>query len=219
MKKRIREKGFALSLLVFLVFVSQAALSYGEVRLAVAPFQTATGHEREYVRCLSCGNILPGGVIEGDPLPILTRLLWDYLQKKGQGFDLISPGQIEGVYNVDLSKDLSLDPLSMMKKMGNQVKADYILWGNLYHYQERKGTSYGVERPASIAFDIHLLRVKDGVLVWKAQFFKTQKALSENLFEMGDFLKSKGRWVTAEELTRQGLEEDLKDFPSAQSLQ
>jgi hypothetical protein len=219
MKKRIREKGFTLSLLVFLVLVSQTALSYGEVRLAVAPFQTATGHEREYVRCLSCGNILPGGVIEGDPLPILTRLLWDYLQKKGQGFDLVSPGQIEGVYNVDLSKDLSLDPLLMMKKMGNQVKADYILWGDLYHYQERKGTSYGVERPASIAFDLHLLRVKDGVLVWKAQSFKTQKALSENLFEMGDFLKSKGRWVTAEELTRQGLEEDLKDFPSAQSLQ
>jgi hypothetical protein len=219
MKGRISVKGLALSLAIFLVFVVQAALSYGEVRLAVAPFQTATGHEKEYVRCLSCGNILPGGVIEGDPLPMLTRLLWDYLEKKGKGFDLISPGQIEGFYNIDLAKNLSLDPLPMMKKIGDQVKADYILWGDLYQYRERKGTAYGVERPASIAFDLHLLRIKDGVLVWKAQFFKTQKALSENLFEMGDFLKSKGRWVTVEELARQGLEEDLKDFPSAQSLQ
>ncbi|HMK64970.1 MAG TPA: hypothetical protein VK564_04195, partial [Thermodesulfobacteriota bacterium] len=193
--------------------------SYGDVRLAVAPFQTATGHEREYVRCLSCGNIMPGGVIEGEPLPILTRILWDYLQKHGKGFDLISPGQIEGVYNVDLAKNLSLDPLPLMKTMGSQVKADYILWGEVFQYQERKGTSYGVERPASVSLDLHLLRVKDGVLVWKAQYSKTQKPLSDNLFEMGDFIKSKGKWVTAEELARQGLEEDLKEFPSAQSLQ
>ena len=219
MKNRIGITGIGLSLIITLMFTVHIEPSFGEVRLAVAPFQTASGHEREYVRCLSCGNILPGGVIEGDPLPVLTRLLWDYLQKNSKGFELISPGQIEGVFNLDLAKKLSLESLALMTKMGSQVKADYILWGDLYHYQERKGTSYGVERPASVAFDLHLLRVKDGVLVWKAQFFKTQKALSENLFEMGDFIKSKGRWVTVEELTRQGLEEDLKDFPSAQSLQ
>jgi hypothetical protein len=219
MKRTIGMKGLGLGLIVILVLAAQFGVSYGEVRLAVAPFQASTGHEREYVRCLSCGNIMPGGVIEGEPLPILTRIVWDYLQKHSKGFDLISPGQIEGVYNVDLAKNLSSDPLPLMKTIGSQVKADYILWGEVFQYQERKGTSYGVERPASVSLDLHLLRVKDGVLVWKAQYSKTQKPLSDNLFEMGDFIKAKGKWVTAEELARQGLEGDLKEFPSAQSLQ
>jgi hypothetical protein len=219
MKSKIGIMGLGLSVITVLLFGALLEPSFGEVRLALAPFQTGSGHDREFVRCQACGNILPGGVIEGDPESFLTRLLWDFLQKNDKGFELISPGQVEGVYNVDLSKTFSHDPIAQMKSIGSQVRADYILWGTVYKYQERKGTSYGVERPASVSFDFHLLRIKDGVMVWKAQTSKTQKALSENLFEMSEYLKSKGRWVTVDELARQGMEEDLKDFPSAQSLQ
>jgi hypothetical protein len=208
-----------LCLLVLVGFIIGTGFAYGEVRLAVAPFQISTGHEKEIVRCQACGSILPGGTIEGEPQSFLTRTLWELLQQRTKGFELISPGQVEGFYNIDLAKHIATDPLTLMKKMGQQVQADYILWGVLFHFQERKGTAYGVEKPASVAFDLHLLRVKDGVMVWRTQYSKTQKSLTENLLEMEEMIKQKMRWITVEQLSRQGLEEILKDFPSAESLQ
>jgi hypothetical protein len=219
----MRNKGICrwlgVSLLIGVGFILQTGLALGEVRLAVAPFQISPGHEKEIIRCQVCGSILPGGPIEGEPQAFLTRTLWDMLQQKNKGFDFISPGQVEGAYNIDLAKDISTEPLALMKKIGRQVQADYILWGVLFHFQERKGTSYGVEKPASVAFDLHLMRIKDGVIVWRTQYSKTQKSLTENLLEMEQMIKQKMRWVTAEQLSRQGLEEILKDFPSAESLQ
>ncbi|MBA4395186.1 MAG: hypothetical protein C0407_16675, partial [Desulfobacca sp.] len=168
--------------------------------------------------CRSCGNILSAGPIEGDPSALLTRLLWENFQDKGKDFDLFSPGQVEGVFNVYLAKGIQKDLKLLMQGMGNQMNADYMLWGSVFHYQERKGTSFGVQQPASVAIDLHLLKVKDGQMVWRAQWDKTQKSLSENLLEMDSFIKRKMRWVTVEELSRQGLEEMLKDFPSADLL-
>jgi hypothetical protein len=35
----------------------------------------------------------------------------------------------------------------------------------------------------------------------------------EDLFQFSSFYRGKGRWVTAEELTEEGLEQVLKTFP------
>lgn len=220
MMKNKRKAGFlVLGIVVALsLLLAQAGLSYGEVRVAVAPFQLDPGQEKEIVRCRSCGNIMPGGTILGEPTSFLTHVLWDLMQEKGKGLALISPGQVEGAYNIGLAKRFQKDPLVTMKTIGQQINADYLLWGTLFRYHERIGTSYGVQEPASVAFDLHLLRVKDGVLVWRVQYVKTQKSLSENLLEMENFLKQKMRWLTVEELSRLGLEQILKDFPSTESL-
>jgi hypothetical protein len=218
MKKEIG-KGFlslGMAVLVFFLFGTEA--SFGGIRLAVVPFQLEQAHEKEIVRCRSCGNILEGGSIEGDPTSLLTRMLWEHFQEKEKGFDLISPGQIEGVYNTYLAKEFDKNLPHLMRAIGSQMNADYMLWGSVFHYQERKGTSYGVQQPASVTLDLHLLKVKDGQLVWRAQWARTQKSLTENLLEAGSFFKGKMRWVTVEELSRQGLEEMLKDFPSADSI-
>jgi len=218
MKNKLKTGFLFLGIMIALSLLAQVGLSYGEVRLAVAPFQVEPGQEKEIVRCRACGNIMPGGPILGEPSSHLTHLLWDFLQAKRKGFELISPGQVEGVYNIDLAKSIQKDPLTLMKTIGQQVKADYLLWGTLFRYHERVGTSYGVQEPASVAFDLHLLRVKDGVLVWRIQYVKTQKSLSENLLDVENFLKQKMRWVTVEELSRLGMEQILKDFPSVESL-
>jgi hypothetical protein len=217
-QKGTSQRLFFLGTLVALLVFSQAGLSYGEVRLAIAPFEVERGQEKEIVRCRFCGSIMPGGTIPGEPASFLTHVLWDLLQEKGKGFELISPGQVEGAYNVDLAKNIQKDPLAMMKTIGKQINADYLLWGTLFRYHERIGTSYGIQEPASVAFDLHLLRVKDGALIWRVQYVKTQQSLSENLLEMETFLKQKMRWLTVEELSRLGLEQVLKDFPSAESL-
>ena len=215
-----KKKGFLVLLsAVSLVAMDGTGISSGEVRTAVVPFEAVYGQVgQEVIRCLSCGNIFGSGPIEGNPAVPLTRLLWDLLTEKGKGFDFINPDQVEGFYNILLSKGIEKDPLQLMKTLGVQMKADYVLWGHIFRYQERIGKAYGVEKPASVAFDLHLMKIKDGKLVWKAHWEQTQKSLSENLLELDTFIKSNMRWVTAEQLALQGLKEMLKDFPGAESL-
>jgi hypothetical protein len=218
MKKKITTGLLFWGILAIVLSLFGAEDSFGGIKLAVVPFQLEDAHDKEIVRCRSCGSILAGGPIEGDPTSLLTHLLWEQLQEKGKAFDLISPGQVEGVFNTNLAKGIEKDSLLLMKAMGTQLNADYMLWGSVFHYQERKGTSYGVQQPASVALDLHLLKVKEGKLVWRAQWAKTQKSLTENLLEAESFFKGKMRWVTVEELSRQGMEDMLKDFPSADLL-
>jgi TolB-like protein len=71
-----------------------------------------------------------------------------------------------------------------------------------------------VETAASVGFGIHLIRVHDGRLLWSRQFDETQKSLSEDLFRLGTFVKRGGAWLTAQELSRFGLEAVMEDFPS-----
>lgn len=218
MIKGIKRSVIVLMLAAGVIFMAGAGISIGEVRMAVVPFEVEHGQEKEIIQCRACGNVFGAGPVEGDPSSLLTGILWDLLQEKSKGFDFINPDQVEGFYNVLLSKEIEKDPLKLMKNLGLQMKADYVLWGHIFRYQERVGTTYAVQYPASVAFDLHLMKVKDGQMVWKAHWDQTQKSLSENILKLDAFLKSKMRWITASELSRQGLKEMLKDFPPVESL-
>jgi len=88
--------------------------------------------------------------------------------------------------------------------------ADFVMAGYIYRFVERVGYNYSAESPASVAFGVHLLRAKDGRIVWSRHFDETQRALSDNLFEIGTFFKRGGKWVTAEEMARIALEDMLQ---------
>lgn len=212
------KREFLVWMLVTGMVMTWTGVSFGGVRTAVVPFEVEYGQGKEIARCRSCGNIIGSGPVEGNPTPLLTRLLWDLLPEKGKGFDFVNPDQVEGFYNILLAKGIEKDPLQLMKALGVQMKADYVLWGHVFRYRERIGTAYGVQRPTSVAFDLHLMKVTDGKVVWRAQWDQTQKALTENLLDFDNFVKRNMRWVTAEELSLQGLKEMLKDFPPAESL-
>ncbi len=100
-------------------------------------------------------------------------------------------------------------------KLGAQVQASHVLAGTVLRYRERKGTAYGADLPASVAFSLYLLDVASGETVWSASFDKTQQSLSENLLDAAGFFKHGAKWLTAEELTRWGAEDmaaKLKNF-------
>ena len=218
MLRGITRRALVLILVAGLMVMALAGVSFGGVRTAVVSFEVEHGQAEEILRCRACGNIFGSGPVDGNPVQILTRLLWNLLQEKSEGFDFINPDQVEGFYNILLAKGIEKNPLQLMKTLGAQMKAEYVLWGDVFRYQERIGTGYGVQKPASVAFDLHLMRVEDGKLVWKAHWDQTQKPLSENIFEFNRFVKRNMRWVTAEELSLQGLKDVMKDFPSAESL-
>lgn len=188
-------------------------------RLALIPFQLERTEGSTIVRCRACGTLFTSGPIEGDPSETLTRIAWELLTDQAGDFEWISPGQVEGVYQGLLAKKIDANPLPLVREIGRALKADGVVWGEVFRYEERRGTAYGVSQPASIALDLHLMRISDGKLIWKAQFSETQKSLSENLFQLGEVAKRGLRWMTAEEMSRAGLNQMLKDFPGPGRLQ
>ena len=128
-------------------------------------------------------------------------------------FIVIDAERVAGAFRRISTGSLTMPVRQILRDVGKELGADGVVIGHLYRFRERKGTSYTVEQPASVAFDIHLLRVSDGELVWRGFFDKTQSSLMEDLSQIAAFFRGKGRWVTAEELAEEGLEQVLTTFP------
>jgi hypothetical protein len=73
----------------------------------------------------------------------------------------------------------------------------------VYRFQERRGGNLAVEKPASVAFHVHLMKENKVLKVFS--FDETQQALSDNVLRLGDFVRRGGKWVTAGELAREGV--------------
>ena len=97
-------------------------------------------------------------------------------------------------------------------EIGRTLNADAIFVGYIYRFRERVGGKYSVDLPASVAFDIHLIRTVDGRGLWSAHFDETQQPLSDDLFRLNLFLRRKAKWVTAQEMAISALKDMLKTF-------
>jgi len=162
---------------------------------------------------------ITGAVFWAEPVPEgvakeMTDILFDKMVE-GYGYSLVSPGQARGAFSEILATDrgLTLDALGMVREIGKSFGADGALVGRIYRWQEREGTDYAVSRPASVAFNLLLVRPEDGAILWGGRFDKTQQSLSENLFDMSTFLHGGGRWMTARKLALMGLDETMARMP------
>ena len=142
----------------------------------------------------------------------LTGSLFEKLLDAKQ-YDLIPPGQARGVFSSIINSGSLLEDVEIAQKIGQILSAETVLFGYTYRWKERAGTDYAVNHPASVAFELCLIKAADGRIVWKGKFDKTQQSLSENLFDMDTFLKGKGKWMKAEKLGDLGLESLLTGFP------
>jgi hypothetical protein len=89
----------------------------------------------------------------------------------------------------------------------------------IYRFQERRGGAFSVERPASVGFHVHFFDSSGLAKVFV--FDETQQPLSENIFRFFTFLKRKARWITADDLAREGVRKAVDfladDLKAAQS--
>ena len=184
-------------------------------RIAVVPFQQIAPDDpmSGTAHCPICGITVNTSTVQGDPERVLETLFLEQLEKSNPKFSLIAGERVAGVFRRVSSNSLMTPLRQVLRDVGSELGAEGIVAGYLYRFRERKGVAYTVEQPASVAFEIHLLRVSDGALVWRGIFDKTQSSLMEDLFQFSSFYREKGRWVTAEELTEEGLEQVLKTFP------
>jgi hypothetical protein len=100
-------------------------------------------------------------------------------------------------------------------KLGAQVQASHVLVGTVQRYRQLKGTAYGADQPASVAFSVYLQDTAAGQIVWSGLFDKTQQSLAENLLDAPAFFKNGAKWLTAEELTRGCAENMAKKLKSS----
>ncbi|MFI5324412.1 MAG: hypothetical protein ACHQ6U_13005 [Thermodesulfobacteriota bacterium] len=87
---------------------------------------------------------------------------------------------------------------------GKSLGVDAVMIGVISEYNERQGSEIGVESPAGITFSVEVLDTKNARLLWQYYYTETQKPLLQNVFEINKFFKRGGRWVTADELAKEG---------------
>ena len=145
----------------------------------------------------------------------MTDILYNRVVAE-KGYELVSPDQAKLVFSniIRSDKDVAISPIEILQEVGNTFKADAVLTGYIYRWREREGTDYAVNRPASVAFDLHLISPAEGTMLWKAKFDKTQRSLLENVFDVSTFMESKGRWMTVEKLAMLGLQKMLAEMPA-----
>jgi len=188
-------------------------------KLVVVGFQPliAQGQQPDVVHDSLTGSVYVAEPVSRENSEALTRMLFEKIVKK-KNFELISPGQSEGAYNSILQADkgVNMSKSQVLQKVGSSFGGDAVLAGYLYRWRQRVGTDYGVRSAASVAFDLWILDPRDGSILWRSKFDKTQQSLSENLLEAPSLLKAGFRWLTVEEYADLGLEGILEGIAAKQ---
>ena len=96
--------------------------------------------------------------------------------------------------------------------VGACMKVDFLLVPQILEFHEREGGEAGVVTPAKVVMDVFLVDVKNKTLVSRSHFDEAQASLSDNLLDAGKFISRGGKWVTALDLAREGMEKAVKDL-------
>ena len=190
-----------------------------KLSLAILPFVVERVEDRSRgAVCPICkglygrGNVLAGSQI------YLTRLFQEKMEAMGT-FKVLPVEKVEEALSKSDRREFDLNPMRSSVQLGKTLDVDFIFVGFLFRFEQRVGSSIGVDKPASVGFDVHLMRLRDGKMVWTGKFDETQKPLSENLLKMGSFVRRKASWLTAEELSSVGMDEMLTRFPGPKELE
>jgi hypothetical protein len=184
-------------------------------RLAVLPFREIPPENAAFkmVSCPLCGAVFHVDKFSLTPVTAVEDIFLERLHGFSKLTVIAPENAAEAYRRVTASPKASLPLVDILKQTGVELGVDGIIVGYVYRFRERQGNPYSVEKPASVAFDVHLIRVSDGLIVWRASYDKTQSSLMENIIQLSSFYKRKGKWVTARELADEGCTEILKTFP------
>ena len=167
-------------------------------RIAVQPILVRDGRQ---------GTFKTGSVEERGQR-ILTDLIYEVLERNPV-LTLIPRARAEKAFKQVLEKDPDAPLLDRGRRLGEALGVPVVLSGLADIFEERIGESYGIQRPAAVGFELFLVRTEDGTVLWKGSYYETQQPLSADITNFSLFLKRKGRWQTATELARYGVEEVL----------
>ncbi|MBL0716968.1 MAG: hypothetical protein JJV89_02860 [Desulfosarcina sp.] len=184
-------------------------------RLLILPFKNMSViyGESDSLKSPLSGQIYLTGKVQEGATAFLAKNL-EALIKSHTDFTVLPKKDMNNfLYNPASGDEKIKSERLYVLEAGRWANADVVLAGYLYRFKQRVGTALAVETPASVAFGIHLLNVSDGRILWSGHIDETQQSLSDNLLEIGSFVKRGGKWITSEEMAVSGLEELIKTFP------
>lgn len=177
----------------------------GNETVLILPFvdMTVIYGENANIRCPLTGRLFMGGPVPPEMSGVITARLYELLEEETD-YKLIAFDELETTGNA--RPPSARAGLRELAAVGRRAGADVVMIGHMYRFRERVGKKFAAETPASVAFDVHMIRVADGRLLWTGYLDETQKSLSENLFNIGMFLEREGQWVTAREMAVKALQ-------------
>jgi hypothetical protein len=134
----------------------------------------------------------------------LTISLYEALLTEVTGVKIIPLKDSDTVYTNLKLEEPGSHYMKYALDTGKLLGADTVLVGVISAYREREGSGYGVESPAKVTFSVELLNTDNGKLLWETYFSETQRPLAENVFEIKKFFKRGARWITVDELAKEG---------------
>jgi len=121
----------------------------------------------------------------------------------------------EEVSSHSLSYNASLAAQTV--EIGRAVGAEAVMIWGLERYKERSGGDYGVQAPASVAFQYRLIHTESGRTLCSVSFEETQQSATDNLLAFNALAKRGFKWVPASVLLREGVSKKLAECDYLQS--
>ena len=156
-------------------------------RIAVLPPQTSTAAGQAQSQ-------------QSNPPEMLAKQIYSAMASL-PNWQIVAESEVKQVEEI---KPSTTD-VARLRQIGEMVFADAVMVGRVQRFRERVGDDWGVKSPASVAFVLDLVDVRRGDVIWSARFDETQKALSENIFALGDIGQRGVRWLSAEQLAMDGV--------------
>jgi TolB-like protein len=169
-------------------------------RIAVLPPALTTPGQKPKGPFASAPTTEAKGTDKETPEVVLTRSMYSSMISMPD-WQIVSESEVREVGQSAATES----DAARLKRIGEMVYADAVLTGRILRYRERIGDEWGAKSPASVAFVIDLVDVRRGDVIWSARFDETQKSLSENIFAIGEISQRGVRWLTAEQLTHEGV--------------
>lgn len=219
---------FGLSVCILTIFLGNFAVFAGE---EVSPGQDVNAKRRTVlllpfknlaavygafgnIRSPINGRVFISGPVDNKAPRFMDARLYTYLRERDT-FILIAADEVGDMLTTLANRHPQpTSARSLWVEVGRAEGADAVLGGFIYRFRDRTGRDYGVEEAASVAFDLHLIRVADGRVQWSGRFDETQQPLSNNLYNIKKFINRGGKWVTSREMASGGLKSLLNDMPA-----
>ena len=138
---------------------------------------------------------------------LVDTLLADYFAGR-EDVALLTPGQRDA-----LDKDMNRCRTTAAVTICRTKKADAVLLCTLHRFTEREGNEYAIVSPASVAFEYKLIQAETGQTLCSGVFDETQQPLLANMFQFFKKAQRGVRWLSAEELAREGFKQKIGDCP------
>ncbi|MBI9075992.1 MAG: hypothetical protein JEZ02_11315 [Desulfatibacillum sp.] len=167
----------------------------------------------EGVRSPISGQAFVTGPVAEDSCDFMTQKMMVFLGEQTTFVPVPFEDAQGALAEVMNSRNTGILSRDMVCEVGRKLGVDGVIAGHVYRFRDRVGKSFSVDSPASVAFDVHLLKVSEKNIIWSGRYDETQKALSDNLLDFNKFVKRGGAWVTAQKLATAGLDKALETFP------